>query len=457
MACPMSAGSTEPQAASRTPLFNVETRSWLGHARSLSGPGYFDYIRQLVATHGSFLRLKVPGTSVVVIAEGVLARKLIQQESSLCKGISYRKLRAMLGDGLVTSEGPSWQQHRNAIDPFFSPTAVQNYSGLFAAATARRIARWQAGGPRHVCDLTDEMRLLTLEIIVSVLLGTPVSEEQGGLAEAFTTALEMIAESSLNLFEIPRFIPTRRNRRLNKALAQINQLMDSLGAEARIDESAFAQLKRAGAQQWSPAALKSEMVNLLFAGHETTTQALTWSMICLARSPEWIEKIRAEWRNQAPPTSNADLARFKVTRAVVTEVLRLYPAVPTLAKEAAEELELDGNRFAKGTIFILSPWLIQRNLASWGPTANAFDPGRFLGRERTGQGAMLPFSMGSRNCIGLHFANLELVTVLGMTISQGTFEIPQAASLQPKVLGTLRASARVNATFTPYRELSPQR
>lgn len=425
-----------------TELHILQSNSLFGHSKELMGPNLFDFLIQAHKNFGPFIQLKVPGRKLVSIGNATLARELISQETHLGKGILYKKLKHLLGEGLLTSEEDISQKHREAMKSIFTPQGTQEFFPVMVESTRRKIDLWESQGQEHMLDVGDEMRRLTLEIIVQSLLGTSISKEQGDIARALHTALELIAQSSNKWFSLPKWIPTRHNIRLNFSLSQVRKFIQSL--ETSHFESRCPLKQIAAQANWSKKEFTDEAINLLFAGHETTSQALTWSFIHLNQYPDWLFKIRKEWEDQSFPSSIADLNRFQMTKAFVQETLRLRSPVPCFAKVATANIQLGNVEFKKGTVFLVMVRVIHRDPTDWGPTALDFDPMRFLDSPTSlSHRAFMPFSLGRRSCLGLHFAQSELAILMGLISGLGTFHIQAPKSIQEKFTGTLTTSIPV--------------
>lgn len=406
------------------------------------GPNLFDFLIQAHENFGPFIQLKVPGRKLVSIGNATIARELISQERHLGKGILYKKLKHLLGEGLLTSEEEIAHKHREAMKSIFTPQGTKQFFPVMVESTLKKIDFWDSQSQENILDVQDEMRRLTLEIIVQSLLGTSISKEQGDIARALHVALELIAESSNKRFSFPKWFPTRHNMRLNFSLSQVRKFIQSL--EASVSESRCPLKQIAAQANWSKKEFTDEAINLLFAGHETTSQALTWSFIHLNLYPDWILKIRNEWEDHSCPNSISDLNVFPKTKAFVQETLRLRSPVPCFAKVATANIQLGNVEFKKGTIFLVMARVIHRDPTDWGPTALNFDPTRFLDSPTSlSHRAFMPFSLGRRSCLGIHFAQSELAILMGLFCSGGMFHIREPEKIQEKFTGTLTTSIPV--------------
>jgi cytochrome P450 len=154
-------------------------------------------------------------------------------------------------------------------------------------------------------------------------------------------------------------------------------------------------------------AIRDQAITILLAGSETTTAATAWSLALLGQHPELQEKVALEGRSLPPPhdTRSADLDRLGLTRAVVKEAMRLYPPVWAITRTTRHPIDIGGYRFCHGSHVLISVYGIHRDNTLW-EMPDAFDPRRFANGVHDPE-CYMPFGMGARRCIGLHFGLAE--------------------------------------------------
>lgn len=163
--------------------------------------------------------------------------------------------------------------------------------------------------------------------------------------------------------------------------------------------------------------------SFFFAGHETTSNLLTWSVFLLSTHPEWHEKLREEVLTECGMgIPDADmLSKLKFVNMFLLEVLRLYCPVIMLIRRAPEDMKLGNLMIPKETCLTIPLVKIHRSKEYWGEDANEFKPLRFAsGVSKAGKhpNALLAFSIGPRVCIGQNFAMLEAKTVLALILQR---------------------------------------
>ncbi|KAK4268365.1 hypothetical protein QN277_025033 [Acacia crassicarpa] len=173
--------------------------------------------------------------------------------------------------------------------------------------------------------------------------------------------------------------------------------------------------------------------NIYFAGSETSALLVTWTLILLAKHPHWQERLRSEIHDTLPNISSPhcfqDMDQFrklKLLTMVIQESLRLYPPGLTAAREALEDMKIGEMVVPKGTnIWVLVP-AMHGDAEIWGEDVNEFNPKRFEGGISEAckyPQAYLPFGLGSRICVGQHFALIEAKIILSILLSNFSFSI----------------------------------
>ena len=189
----------------------------------------------------------------------------------------------------------------------------------------------------------------------------------------------------------------------------------------------------------SSAEVRANIVTFIGAGHETTANALIWSLFLLSMSEEWRQRLAAEAEAVLPGPVEDYAERLVETRAVIEEAMRLYPPVASLSREALDSDTLAGRRIRKGTLVMVSQWVLHRHKLLW-EEPDAFDPRRFLpgAREKIDRFAYLPFGAGPRICIGAAFALQEAAIILAHIMRLFTLEVQKGYAVKPVQHITLR-------------------
>jgi cytochrome P450 len=419
-------------------------------------------LRALARGRQDAVGLRLRGRHVLLLLDPDLAGELLSGSSaSTAKGPGLQRTRAMLGDGLLTSEGAAHGRARRLVAPAFSPRRLDGYVSVFAHCARDATAAWADGESR---DLHADMAALTLRIAGQALLGVDLAAQAPRVRAGLDAALAEFAAVSgpgAGGFGIGRARCNRGARNSSDrgaagalARAAVHQLVDDIIGERRAGRSAdrgdVVSVLLAAAQQ--PGGLTSRevhdhVITLLLAGHETTASALTWTLYLLSRHPRAQQQVQAEAdTTDGREASAATLPALRFTRAVITEAIRLYPPAWIIGRTVTADLRLGGWHLPPGSVAAVSPLLLHRD-PRWYPDPDRFDPDRWLGgHPALPRNAYLPFGTGPRACIGEQFAWSEAVTVLAVLARSWTFHT--AADFRP-ALGyqvTLRPSAGMPMT-----------
>jgi cytochrome P450 len=185
--------------------------------------------------------------------------------------------------------------------------------------------------------------------------------------------------------------------------------------------------------------VRANIVTFINAGHETTANALTWTLFLLSQSPEWRERAEADADQAFDSEGTVATERCEILRAVFEEALRLYPPAAMLARQAIADDELAGVPIPAGAVITISPYVLHRRRGLW-DHPDAFDPSRFLGerRDRIDRFAYIPFGAGPRVCIGMAFAMQEGIILLAHFLRAFRFELVEGHQVMPMQRVTLR-------------------
>jgi cytochrome P450 len=186
--------------------------------------------------------------------------------------------------------------------------------------------------------------------------------------------------------------------------------------------------------------IRDEVMTLLLAGFESTSNALSWTWYLLAKNPGVERRLQAELDEVLAgrmPTF-ADLLRLTYTKMVMEESLRLYPPAYKFTRQAIEDDEIGGYAIPAGSLVIMSPWVTHRS--HFWPNAEAFEPERFSPdrvQERP-RFAYFPFGGGQRSCMGAEFAMMEARLVLAMVAQRYRLSLVDGHHVEPRAALTLQ-------------------
>ena len=362
-----------------------------------------------------------------------------------------RAFRPFAGEGLVTSDGALWLQQRKLMQPAFHHRQLAAYADVMVAHAARMIDSFVNGESR---DIGAEMTKLTLGIVVKSLFGADLPREASQVSRSMLSILDAANQRLSSVLRIPSWIPTRRNRRERRALAELDAMLQFLirgrraSGDGRDDllSVLLAAVDEDSGACMSDQQLRDEMMTLFLAGHETTASALTWTFCLLSRHPEvetrLVDELQRVLTDRVPSVS--DLPELPYTEMVIREALRLYPPAPGLAREPIQDVTIGGYSVPKGSLISANTYAIQRD-SRFFADPDRYDPDRFAPgwEERIPRYAYLPFGAGPRVCIGRGFAMMEARLILATVAQRYKLSLETDEMITPIQLVTLRPNRPV--------------
>lgn len=386
---------------------------------------FYDELR---ARYGDVVRLRLgPYRSWLLFHPDQIEALLTRHWASF---IRFRKLteavRQWNGDSLLLAEGEEWRERRRKVLAAFQMKRLPVYGAVAVDHAGRLADRFaeQVSGERALTIETDAvMARLTLDIAAGTLFGAAPPEN----GDEVETALQILSDTafreSTSPILLPDWLPLPAKRRKLRAMAVMDRLVVGLvergltrGPEDRGDLlSMLIDQHRRDAR-----AIRNDAMSLLIAGHETSGALLSWTFAVLTDEPEWLARIFEELDSalggRAPIVD--DLSRLPITRAVVEEVLRLYPPAYSLfLRQATENVDVAGAAIRAGDLVQVVPYSVHRD-GRWFSEPEKFDPGRFLMEPTWPRYAYLPFGAGPRVCIGQNFALMEACLVLSTLLQR---------------------------------------
>ena len=291
-----------------------------------------------------------------------------------------------------------------------------------------------------------------LEVLEQTLFSQGLGREPSAFQRAVSSYFDTIGRiDPLDLLNAPAFVPRLRRRRGRGALeffeSAVNEIVDkrrvllAQGGEAPRDLLTLLLSARdpEDGRAIADADVRANIVTFINAGHETTANALTWTLYLLSQSPEWRERAEADADRAFDSNGTVVAEKSEILRAVFEEALRLYPPAAMLARQAIADDELAGIRIPAGTVVTVSPYVLHRRRGLW-ENPDTFDPSRFLGekRDRIDRYAYIPFGAGPRVCIGMAFAIQEGIILLAHFLRAFRFDLVDGHEVMPTQRVTLR-------------------
>jgi cytochrome P450 len=366
-----------------------------------SSDDLLNWLGKHFAKFGDIYRASIYGTDVYVIsAPEYVEHVLLRNWQNYPKGLAIKRIALLLGNGLMVSKGDLWKRQRRMIQPAFNRALLGELIGIITAANQRLLDKWESTAhAQETINVTRDISQTILEIVLLSIFGDDYEE----VAPQFRLVSEEAARD-LEFAHVFNSLGTSIVAIATKRRQQNRIARDFLGMimEARDRDSGHGM---------SDAQLTKEIMTLIVAGHETTASTLNWMWYLLAQNPHVQMKLSAELNNRPPDQirSPKDLEHFAFPRMVIDEALRLYPPGWLMTRRAIRDDHIGEYFVPAGTEIYISPYFIQRHPHLW-TEPDVFNPDRFDPAAPTNPDplALLPFSIGPRNCIGEHLARMEM-------------------------------------------------
>jgi cytochrome P450 len=363
---------------------------------------------ELFGRHGDIYRFHSPARRAemwVINHPDDVKRVLVSNHKNYTKGSGLDRVKILLGNGIMTSEGDLWKRQRYMMQPAFHRRVITQFNQLIGQVNDRFIAKWEAqAGRGELVNVTEDMSELTLEIVLLSIFGTDLerlAKEMGG-----------------NPFDIVTREPARDLRFAYK-FRQLGKLVGALATRRRKEQTEhfdFLQMlvdardKESGAPM-SERELIDEAMTLIVAGHETTASGLNWTWYLLSQNPEAEKLLHAEIdaADEKAAPGLAEMEALPYTKNVCDEALRLYPPGWLLSRRTIAPDTLCGFPVPAGTDVLLCLYLLHRHPRYW-KEPDAFRPERFDAAHEAERPrfAYMPFAAGPRHCIGETLALYEM-------------------------------------------------
>ncbi|KAK3164840.1 hypothetical protein QOZ80_1AG0025500 [Eleusine coracana subsp. coracana] len=421
-------------------------------------------VHNTIKEHGRISMIWIGPTPGVILHDPQLVREVLSNKFGHFKKPDLpSKFMKLIGQGLSSHEGEKWAVHRKIINHAFLLEKLKKMLPAFTTCTSELISRWEdlmGSGKAQEIDVWPELQDLTGDAISRAAFGSSISE--GRRIFRVQSEQAYLLTHMTNLY-IPgyTFLPTKVNRKVKANAREVEALLKGIITKreramknGRADagdllglllQSNAKESQESGSSK--PVMTMDDIIGELklfyFAGMETTSVLLTWTMILLSMHPEWQDRAREEvlrvWGDKQLDFDGVN--QLKIVTMVLYEVLRLYPPITLLERETYKEMELGGIRYPAGVKLLLPIVTIHHDPDLWGEDVGEFRPERFaegISKASKDAPAFFPFGWGPRICIGQNFALIEAKIALSMILQRFEFQLSSSYTHAPFPVSTLQ-------------------
>ncbi|XP_043688540.1 cytochrome P450 CYP72A219-like isoform X3 [Telopea speciosissima] len=398
------------------------------------------------------------------IMDPELIRDILSNKFGDFAKIKGNSLSRFFVRGLLDYEGEKWVKHRRIINPAFHMEKLKKMLSAFYTSSNEMVSKWEKlVTPEGRCELDvwPELQNLTGDVISRAAFGS--SYEEGRQIFKLQDEQGQLLMQSLQTAFLPGFslLPTKRNKRIKEIYSEVRALLmgiiskrqeamkageanndDLLGLLLESNYNEIQENKNKKNVGMTIDEVIKECKLFYFAGQETTSVLLVWTMIVLSMHPEWQVHAREEvFQVFGKSKPNFDgLNHLKIVNMILYEVLRLYPPVLQLSRCTYKNIKLGEISLPPGIQLMLPIVLIHHDHEVWGEDAEEFKPERFaegISKATKNKVSFFPFGWGPRICIGQNFAIIEAKMALAMILQRFSFELSPSYAHAPTTVVTL--------------------
>ncbi len=372
--------------------------------------------------------------------------------------IQVKRMGHFLGKGLLTTHGEAWRTQRRLIQTGFDRKQLDALSSIMQdslAESLRDFDRQIQGGP---VDIYPHLMKITFAMVARSLFGARLKDEDIDLvSHTICTVQEFIVRQTLQPYLNPWFAISGELRRHEDMRTRADAILLEYIRKRRNEPPGHDLLQTLmdaryiDGQGMSDELILSESMQLLVAGHETSSNALSWLLYLLSSRPDCLERVRQEFDSVLGevPLSHSDVPKFEFVTQVIQEALRLYPPFWMVDRMTVADDRVGDVTIPRGSMVIVYVYGVHHAPRYWQDPEN-FDTERFIkaNEKLRTPFAYLPFGAGPRGCIGGNYAMLQILMILSDLIRKYDFQLAPGQRIEARPMVILRPKHGIRMTFT---------
>jgi len=411
--------------------------------------------------HGSTFRFYFGGVkeAIVTIDPVVIQHVLKANSENYHKSeIQKKRMGHFLGKGLLTTEGEPWRTQRRLIQTGFERKQLEVLSSIMQDSltdSLRDFDRQARIGPVDICPV---MMKITFAMVGRSLFGARLKEEDIDLISlAISTVQEFMVRQTIQPYLNPWFAVSgelsKHWHMRNRAFGVLREYLQRRRKEAPGHDllQILMDARYSDGQGMSDDLILSESMQLLVAGHETSSNALSWLLYLLSTHPDCVDRVRQEFDSVLcdKPLSYSDVSKFEFTTQVILEALRLYPPFWMVDRMALADDRAGDVDIPKGSTVVVFIYGAHHSPQYW-ESPESFDPERFAKakEKQLTPFSHLPFGAGPRGCIGGNYAMLQMLMILSVLLRKYDFNLVPGQTIEARPMVILRPEHGIRMTFT---------
>ena len=397
--------------------------------------------------------------AIVTIDPAVIEHVLKSNAANYRKSeIQVKRMGHFLGKGLLTTEGEAWKTQRRLIQKGFDRKQLDALSVIMQDSVAESLRDFDTQIHDGPVDIYPHLMKITFAMVARSLFGARLKDEDIELvSRTICTVQEFIVRQTLQPYLNPWFEISGELRKHEEMRARADAVLMAYIKQRR-NEAPGADLlqtlmdaRYTDGEGMTDELILSESMQLLVAGHETSSNALSWLLYLLSSRPDCLNLVRQEFEDVLgdAPLGHADVLKLTFTTQVIQEALRLYPPFWMVDREAIADDHVGDVVIPAGSMVIVHVYGAHHASRHW-PDPETFDTDRFLkGNEKLRTPfTYLPFGAGPRTCIGSHYAMLQILMILSDLLRRYDFKMAPGQTIEAQPMVILRPRHGIRMTFT---------
>ncbi|KAH7848086.1 hypothetical protein Vadar_033660 [Vaccinium darrowii] len=399
----------------------------------------FRFLKKWSQLYGQVFVFSVGYKQIVHVHHPDFLRDLKTCTSLELRRPSYQQFKALLGQGIVTSNGTVWKHQRKIIAPEFSLEKVKGMMNIITESAVILLNAWkgriEAEGGFATINIDHDVRSFTGNVMSRAYFGSNFSKGEAIFLKLRALQRSISKMTLTSAVPLMRYIPTTPNRETWALEKDLRTLILNVVEERKKlgtgDDKDLLQMLIEGAKS-SELGIERFIVDnsktLYLGGYETPAVSAEWCLMLLAANQKWQDRVRAEVLEVCGGRiPDYDMIRkMKQLTMVLNESLRLYPPVPTLSREALTDMKIGGIEVPKGAHLLSWIAALHTDPEFWGPDSHEFNPERFA-NGITGACKLphlyMPFGVGPRVCPGQFLAMAEIKLLIALILSNFSFSL----------------------------------
>jgi cytochrome P450 len=373
--------------------------------------------------------------------------------------IQVKRMGHFLGKGLLTTHGEAWRTQRRLIQKGFDRKQLDALSSIMQDSLTDSLREFDDEIRRGPVDIYPQLMKMTFAMVARSLFGARLKSEDIDLvSHTICTVQEFIVRQTIQPYLNPWFAASGELRRHEQMRTRADAVLLEYIQRRRREPAGqdllqtLMDARYSDGEGMSDELVLSESMQLLVAGHETSSNGLSWLLYLLSSRPDCLARVREEFDQVLgdAPLSHADVPKFEFTTQVIQEGLRLYPPFWMIDRMAIADDRVGDTVIPRGSTVIVYVYGAHHAPRYW-ERPEEFDAERFVKgseKQRT-PFTYLPFGGGPRGCIGGNYAMLQILMILSDLLRRYDFELTPGQTIEARPMVILRPKHGIRMSFTP--------